>query len=125
MPGTDEIPGVLISLSQLAQSSKVSLLSVTPAPDVAESGYSQVPIALQVSGKFDGLMKFLTSMRRAAVLHGDKLKVKGRLFVPTTVSITSTDGKSVNATINLDAFVYGNAPVAATDTTATTTTTSG
>jgi Tfp pilus assembly protein PilO len=124
MPGTDDMPGVLISLSQLAKSSKVSLLSVTPSADVAENGYSQIPISLQVSGKFDGLMKFLSSMRHAVVLHGDKVKVENRLFVPTSTAITSSDGKSVQATISLDAFVYGTAPVASTDTNSTATTTS-
>ena len=31
----------------------------------------------------------------------------GRLFVTNEVSLTSTDGRTVSATLNLDAFVYG------------------
>jgi Tfp pilus assembly protein PilO len=122
MPDSDDVPGVLIDLTQLAKESSVELTGVTPTADVPETGYSEVPVSVLVTGSYAGMTKFLTEMRRAVVVNGDTLKVSGRLLEPTSIDLTTPDGKLVSATITLNAFSYGTGTPPATTTPGTTTT---
>jgi len=137
MPNSDDMPGILLDLSRLAQASSVTIASVQPSPLVAlTQGYSALPIAVVVNGKYDAVSAFLGRMRQAVQIRGSRLEVDGRFFVVNQMALTTTDGKTVDATLNLDAFVYGAAPATSstagtpgtssttTTTTATTTTTS-
>jgi Tfp pilus assembly protein PilO len=129
MPDSDDIPGILLALTKIAQQSSVSLQGVTPAPDVLVTGYSQVPLTLQVGGTYVTITNFLRNLRRSVVLKGNSLQVTSRLFIPTSISLGTTNGV-ITATITLDAFTYGAPPTttttpASTDTTDTTTTTTG
>jgi Tfp pilus assembly protein PilO len=133
MPDSNDMPGVLINLSILAASSSVDLQSVTPSAIVALSqGYGALPLAVVIQGKFEHVADFLRRLRQQAVIgKKGKLVVNGRLFLANEVAMTSTDGVTVSATLNLDAFVYGAGlpapapavgPTGAAGTTSTTTT---
>lgn len=133
MPSSVEMPGILRDLSRLATASGLSLDSVKPSPVVAPTPvYSVVPLLVVVSGKYASLTGFLQRLRQAVRVERGVLRVEGRLFDVDQLQLTSTDGKTVSASLNLDAFAYGTAGVApaavsstptATTTTATTTTT--
>jgi hypothetical protein len=126
MPDSGDVPGILRALTRLAKASSVELISLGPSPAApTPMGYSTVPVSISVHGKFANVSNFLHRLRDTAVVTHKHLKVTGRLFVPNQISLTSDDGLAVNATILLDAFVYGAAPVAGstpTDTTSTSTT---
>lgn len=132
MPDSNDMPGILRHLSRLARASAVSLDTVRPSPQIPlTQGYAALPVAVSVSGKFAAVSKFLELLRRQAAVTKGRLLVDGRLFVANQIALTSTDGTSVSATLNLDAFVYGGAPpsapagppgAAGTTTTGTTTT---
>ena len=116
MPDTNDMPGVLLDLSAIARSSSVAVQSVTPSAIVALSqGYGALPLSVVISGKFDHVAGFLQRLRQeAAIGKNGRLHIDGRLLVPNDVSMTSTDGRTVSATLKLDAFVYGaGLPVAA------------
>ncbi len=132
MPSSVEMPGILRDLSRLATASSLTLDSVKPSPVVAPTpAYSVVPLIVVVSGKYAALTGFLQRLRQAVRSQGGRLQVEGRLFDVDQLQLSSTDGKTVSATLNLDAFAYGTAGVApaavssspTTSTTATTTTT--
>jgi len=130
MPDSEDVPGILLSLMGLAQANSLKLVSVQPTTGTATpAGYTTVPISVTLDGKFDDVAAFLQQLRDSVVVtHRDQLKVTNRLFVPTDISLTTDpDGSTVDATISLDAFVYGTAPppvsTSTTDTSTTSTTT--
>jgi hypothetical protein len=129
MPDSNDLPGILLQLSRLARASSVTLQSVTPSAQVPLTlGYGALPLLVTVKGGFGSVSKFLQLMRQQVTVRNGQLNVDGRLLVANQVALTSDDGSSVTATLNLDAFVYGVAPPPApapvvTDGTATTETT--
>jgi Tfp pilus assembly protein PilO len=127
MPDANDLPGILLQLSRLARASSIKINSVRPSARVPlTQGYAALPVAVTVSGGFGAVSKFLQLLRQQVTVSNGQLNVDGRLLVANQVQITSTDGRSVSATLNLDAFVYGVAPPApppaptSTDGTATT-----
>ena len=112
MPDTDDMPGILERLSQLAQTSSATLQSVAPATMVPlPDGYGALPLNVVVTGPFPAVASFLQHVRQQIALgkNGD-LHVDGRLLVVNNIQLTTTDSSSVSATLSVDAFVYGVTP---------------
>jgi Tfp pilus assembly protein PilO len=127
MPDSPDVPGILLSLMRFAKASSLELVSVQPAATPATAtplGYSAVPVAVTVHGKFANIANFLQRLRESVTVRHDHLKVTNRLFVPSQISLTIADAGTLDASISLDAFVYGTPPPPPTTTAATTTTTS-
>jgi Tfp pilus assembly protein PilO len=125
MPNSVEMPGILRDLARLAGASDLTLDSVKPSPVVAPGQtYSVVPLVIVVSGKYPALTGFFQRLQQAVRSERGKLQVEGRLFDVDQLALTSTDGKTVSATLNIDAFVYGTSAVAPTAVSSTGTTTS-
>jgi hypothetical protein len=110
MPDRDRIPGILIGLSRLAKQSSVTVKSFRPSPRIQLNGYSALPIAVVVHGQYAGVTAFLRNLRKAVQTPHGTLDVTGRLFIANQLQLTSTDGRTVDATLNLDAFDYVAAP---------------
>ena len=124
MPDTDDMPGILRDLSRLARVSKVRIQTVQPSVQVPlPVGYAAVPLTVALEGKFGNVSTFLTRLRGQVRVGEKNLYVTGRLLIPNQIQLTSKDGGTVTATLNLDAFVYGVAPPPAP--TSTTETTAG
>ena len=127
MPDTNDVPGILRNLDRVARASHVSIQTVTPGGQIAlPAGYGALPVTVALEGTFSDVSAFLTNLRQQVRLGQKSLYVSGRLLVPNQVQMTAKDGKTVTATLTLDAFVYGVAPPApvATTTDGTTTTSS-
>ena len=139
MPGVDDMPGVLLDISQLTASSKLKLVSIRPSPRVAMAdGSSALPISVTVDGNWKGLSAFLKTVRGRVEVAGRKsLAVTGRLYNIDNVQIqTAPQPSELEAVLTMDAFDYGAPPSptatagaanrsTSTTTTSTTTTTSG
>jgi Tfp pilus assembly protein PilO len=112
MPDSDDMPGILRQLSRIARTSSVKLESVKPSQHVPVAlGYGALPVLVTVSGKFADVSTFLQQLRQqVSIGTAQRLHVDGRLFLANQVQLTTTDGGSVSAILNLDAFVYGVAP---------------
>jgi type II secretory pathway pseudopilin PulG len=132
MPDAQDMSGILLQLNQVAEDTGITFESIKPGNVVPLTGYGVVPITLNFAGNFYDLSDFLLRLRTlVAVRHGE-LDATGRLFAVDTLGFGP--GKSgfpmIEATLTVDAFVYGAAPAtpltpvvpAPTDTTATTTT---
>jgi Tfp pilus assembly protein PilO len=124
MPDSNDVPGILDHLSQLAQTSSATLQSVQPSPVVPlTGGYGALPLNVVVAGPFAAVSNFLQQLRQQVALgKNGALHVDGRLLVVNDVQLATTTGSAVTATLSLDAFVYGVAPPPTTTTTTTTTT---
>jgi hypothetical protein len=132
MPDNQDMSGILLQLSQVAQDTGITFESIRPGNPVALTGYTVVPFTLNFSGNFYDLSDFLLRLRTlVAVRHGE-LDATGRLFAVDTLGFGP--GKlgfpTIEANLTVDAFVYGSGTVAPTPAvpaapTATTTTTTG
>jgi hypothetical protein len=132
MPDSNDMAGILLDLSKLAAASNVAITSVTPTLIVPLSGYGALPLSVVLTGRYDQVAGFLQRLRgQVTVGKNGRPDAAGRLLVTNQVAMTSTDGRTVSATLNMDAFVYGaGAPppavtTGASGTTTTTTTASG
>jgi Tfp pilus assembly protein PilO len=131
MPNTDDIPDLLIELSQVTKDSGVEVQTLSPSAVTPGTSTGTVPINLTVSGDFYTVSDLLYRLRNLVYVRAGSLEASGRLFSIDSVNLTPA-GNKVTAAINLHAYTYipaapvtPAAPVAtptSTDTTATTTT---
>ena len=136
MPDKDNMPDLVLELSQLARDSGIGFDSITPTAKVSLTGYQVVPVTVTFNGNFFNLSDFLYRLRTLVDVHNAQLDATGRLFSVDTIAFTEGPGgfPSIQASLVIDAFIYGNAaptaPLsgdttgsAATETTTTTSTT--
>jgi Tfp pilus assembly protein PilO len=136
MPNTLDTPDVIITLSQLAQSSGISFDQISPsggstAPVTATTTtvdpFATEPISVKFTGSFYDLLAFLQRVRNLVRVDNGKLYTAGRLF--DVSSVTLAEGPKtwpqVSATLVINEFVpqaVAAAPAPGTSTTSTTTT---
>jgi Tfp pilus assembly protein PilO len=131
MPNTDDVPDLLIELSQITKDAGVDVQSLAPSPSTpGTTGGTTVPISLTVNGDFYTVTDLLYRLRNLVFVRRGSLEASGRLFSIDTVNLAPA-GNKITAAITMHAYTYGApAPVApavpvapaSTDTTATTTT---
>jgi Tfp pilus assembly protein PilO len=137
MPDRTDMPGIILTLSELARSAGISFDLIEPATGGAPSStsYETHRIHLMFNGDFYGLSDFLYRLRSLVSVHDGRLDAGGRLFnVDTLTFNVPADGfPLISAEIFVNAYVYGSSAPAApatppttdpasTDPTATTTT---
>jgi len=134
MPDREDMPGIILTLSQVARAAGVSFNLIEPSgsPSVAAAGssYTTRRIHLLFNGNFYGLSDFLYRLRSLVAVHDGTLDANGRLFNVDSVSF-SVQGNTfptIAAEIYVTAYVYtsatpsGAAAAGAAPTTSTTTT---
>lgn len=114
IPQQVDMSGVLRQLLNAANRAHVSLVSVTPQAASAKSGYSAVPIAVIVNGRYFGIQQFLRELRTQAGVVGQHVRASGRLFTVDSVNLAAGQPKlpQVAATIQLNAFTYSGSGAA-------------
>jgi hypothetical protein len=132
MPTKTDMPDLLLELSQLARDTGIRFDSISPQGGVLLGSYQVLPITVTFNGNFYNLADFLYRLRSLVTVHGGRLDATGRLFAVDTLTFNESPLRfpQIQATLVIDAFVYGSgAPVASaipttpTETTTTTTTT--
>lgn len=135
MPSIQDMPDLLLELSQMAKASGVSLQSISPtapASTASTSAYQTVPLSLTATGNFYSITDLLYRLRDSVYVRNGALEATGRIFNVTSVNLMPTNGM-LSATISLATYVYAPAPAApvlpgatttSSTTTGTTTTTS-
>jgi type IV pilus assembly protein PilO len=131
MPDKTDMPDLLLELSQLARDTGIRFDSISPQPVATLGSYQVLPISVTFNGNFYNLADFLYRLRSLVSVHGGRLDATGRLFSVDTLQFNESPLKfpQIQASLVIDAFVYGTgvpAPVitpAPTDTTSTTTST--
>jgi type IV pilus assembly protein PilO len=132
MPDRTDMPDLLLELSQLARDTGIRFDSISPQSSAVIGSYQVLPISVTFNGNFYNLADFLYRLRSLVTVHAGRLDATGRLFSVDTLTFNESPLKfpQIQASLTIDAFVYGaGAPAPAvappaTDTTATTTTTS-
>jgi Tfp pilus assembly protein PilO len=135
MPNKLATPGVILTLSQLAQDSGITFDKIQPAsaasPTIATTPtadpFVAEPITVQFSGSFYDLLAFLQRVRNLVRVQNGKLFTAGRLFDVSTVALSqgAAGWPQVQATLTINEFVPQSVTATTpgtTDTTSTTTT---
>jgi len=132
MPDRTDMPGIILTLSDLARSAGIAFALIEPATGGAapNPSYETDRIHLLFNGDFYGLSDFLYRLRSLVAVHDGRLDASGRLFNVDTLTFTAPANgfPKISAELFVDAYVYGSsAPVTpaaptTTDPTATTTT---
>jgi type IV pilus assembly protein PilO len=131
MPTKTDMPDLLLELSQLARDTGIRFDSISPQPSTAVGSYQVLPISVTFNGNFYNLADFLYRLRSLVSVHAGRLDATGRLFAVDTLTFNESPlhFPQIQASLVIDAFVYGTGvPAQAvvptpTDTTSTTTTT--
>jgi Tfp pilus assembly protein PilO len=110
MPESGDQPGMVLELSRLAKSSKVTLRSISTQETVAVAGApTTIPVVVTVGGSFFQITKFLQQARTLVTVRRGQLRATGRLFTVQNVELveSATDGfPQLDGTITLNAYVY-------------------
>jgi hypothetical protein len=124
------MPGIILTLSDLARSAGIKFALIEPVSGATLSGsYETQRIHLLFNGDFYGLSDFLYRLRSLVSVHDGKLEASGRLFNTDTVNfnVLADSFPKISAELFVNAYVYGAtappAPKAPTTTDGTTTTT--
>lgn len=138
LPDNSDQAGIVLTLAEVAQRAGVTVSGMQfQTPAVLSDGATAVPVSLVVQGKWHTITAFLAGLRAQVKSSGKRLSVAGRLFDVDQVQLTSTVSSSassstspsgvIQASLSVNAFVYGTpvapAPPAGTTTTTGTTTT--
>jgi type IV pilus assembly protein PilO len=130
MPDRTDMPDVVLELSQLARDTGIRFDSISPQPTALVGSYTVLPIAVTFNGNFYNLADFLYRLRSLVSVHGGRLDATGRLFSVDTLTFNESplNFPQIQASLVIDAFVYGTgvpspAPIPTTTTSTSTTTT--
>jgi type IV pilus assembly protein PilO len=133
MPDKQDMPDLLLELSQLARDTGIQFDSIEPQAVSVQGPYTVIPINVTFTGNFFNLADLLYRLRTLVDVHNARLDATGRLFSVDTLSFAEAPQKfpRIQAQLVIDAFVYGTIPgatatagaaAAATDSTSTDTT---
>ena len=131
MPDRLDMPDMVLELSQLARDTGIRFDSISPQAVAPLGSYAVIPISVTFQGNFYNLADFLYRLRSLVSVHAGRLDATGRLFSVDTLTFNESTLKfpQIQATLVIDAFVYGTgipaqAPIPTTPTTTSTSTTS-
>jgi type IV pilus assembly PilO-like protein len=127
MPDQTNMPDLLLQLSRVAREAGIQFDSVTPQPGAAATGYTSVPVDLVFQGNFYELSDFLYRLRNLVGVHEGRLDAAGRLFSVNGIEFAEGESKfpQLQASLQVDAFVYGSASGPTASPTTETSTTAG
>jgi Tfp pilus assembly protein PilO len=113
MPDRTDMPGIILTLSDLARSAGIRFDLIEPVSGGTPSGsYETDRIHLVFNGDFYGLSDFLYRLRSLVTVHDGKLEASGRLFNADTVTfnVLADAFPKISAELFVNAYVYGAAP---------------
>jgi hypothetical protein len=124
MPDRTDMPGIILTLSDLARSAGIKFDLIEPVVGgAAPSGsYETDRIHLLFNGDFYGLSDFLYRLRSLVAVRDGRLEATGRLFNADTVTfnVQANAFPKISAELFVNTYVYGAAapaPAAAPTTT--------
>jgi Tfp pilus assembly protein PilO len=98
VPATPDAPGLVVQVYKLASEDGVKLMSITDDTEVAASGYSTIPVSLEVIGGRNNLVAFVDGLYGISrLLTIDALSFSGSGDVNRSSGATMTASVSATA----------------------------
>ncbi len=116
LPGTEDMPGIILELDSLAAASGVKFVAIAPQPEVSKSVYASLPITFTFQGNYYDLTDFLYRVRNLVTVRDKTLTASGRLYTLDTLDMHEAPNSgfpNIEATLTLSAYVFGPGSVAA------------
>ena len=109
MPSAQDMPGILLELSRIAEETGISFKAITPQAPAVVGEYSVVPIDVTFDGSFYSLSDFLFRLRTLVSVRRGELHAAGRLFSVESVDFSegAAGFPTLAAALKLQAYVYG------------------
>jgi len=109
MPGTPDMPGILLELARISAETGIEFTSITPQASTAADSYQVVPIAVVFDGSLYKLSDLLFRLRTLVSVRRGELHATGRLFAVQAVDFAESQRgfPNLTATLTLNAYVYG------------------
>lgn len=125
MPDRADMSGVILELNEVASDTGIEFKSISPGTSTPSAGYQILPVELLFEGDFYSLSDFLFRLRNLVRLHDGTLDARGRLFAVESISFSESPERfpRIQASLKVNAFVYGTGAPASTAAPATETTT--
>jgi type IV pilus assembly protein PilO len=119
MPNEVDMAGIVLELSRIARDTGITFESITPQGATAGTGYQILPVTLVFDGNYFELSDFLYRLRTLVRVRSGHLAATGRLFVVDSISFSESAKQfpRIQATLTLQAFVYGDTALPAPGTT--------
>jgi Tfp pilus assembly protein PilO len=117
MPDDVDMPGILLELNRLAGATGITFQAITPQAEISVSGYRMVPVEVIFLGNYYELSDLLYRLRTLVEVHRGELAATGRLFTVDSVHFSESPKHfpQLQATLTINAFVYGAGAAAATE----------
>ena len=123
MPDDAATSDVLRELGAITRASGVKFVSITPQPEVAVEGFAVRPFDTVFEGNFAQISKFLKGLKELVVFEDGRLSAAGRLYTVDSIDFAEGERKFpfLNATVKVNAYMFGTGTVATPAATATAT----
>jgi Tfp pilus assembly protein PilO len=116
LPNETNMSGILLDVDRIAKKRSLRFTSITPAPQMVGSGFTQLPLAVVVQGRFGNVSQFLGDLRRLVAVRRHRLDARGRLYSVTRVEISAPDSPktfpAVKASVTLNAYSFSTSSAA-------------
>jgi Tfp pilus assembly protein PilO len=115
MPDDTDMSGILLELNRVAGETGITFDSISPGGSVVQGAYQVLPVSLVFIGNFYSLSDFLYRLRSLVQVRDGDLAASGRLFTVDTISFAEGRGgfPNIQASLSVNAFVYGTTTAAA------------
>ena len=115
LPESEGIPGLIIELTKTAESSGVTIVSISRGTTTPGSPFGIQQLTLSVAGRFFDVEDFLYRMEEYVAFRNASFRVTGRLLQVTTLNIagaasgtTTTSGSQpLTVSLGLNAYLWG------------------
>lgn len=109
IPSKLAMADILLELNRIAGESGITFASISPHAPTVAANYQVAPIDLVFRGNYYDLNDFLFRIRNLVEVHDGQLQSTGRLFSVDRLSFGAGEAKfpQVEATLTVNAFVYG------------------
>jgi type IV pilus assembly protein PilO len=115
MPDTTDMSGILLELNRVAGETGIEFNSISPGGATVQGAYQVIPVSLAFEGNFYSLSDFLYRLRSLVQVRDGDLTANGRLFTVDTITFAEGVGSfpNIQASLSVNAFVFGTTPAAA------------
>ncbi len=109
IPTELQMPDILLELNRVAGECGITFASISPHAPTVAVGYQVVPIDVVFRGNYYDLNDFLFRLRNLVEVHKGQLQSTGRLFAVDRLTFGQGQAQFplVEATLTINAFVYG------------------